>query len=910
MTEQGSGSTLPRFPELEAEFEIVRELGRGGTAVVYLARDRELGRDVAIKLIRPSYLQDEEAIARLEREARTVGKLQHPNIVLLLGSRRLGKHGLALILQYVPGENLKECLRREGRLSVDRVRAILTDVTTGLAHAHRRRIVHRDIKPENVYLDEDAGVARLADFGIARAWDSDSGLTLPGTALGTPSYMSPEQVDGRDLDGRSDVYSLGLLAWEMLTGEAPWSGESLYNVIYKQKHERLRPVTEFRDDVPESLSAVLDRALEKDPEARWRSAAEFLEALGGEASAPSEKAGMAPALPVPPPPVALTHPSGTGPHPPGPGTQPTRAVTPAATSEPEARSSHRGWFIMATAALTLVVAALLLQGLDAPLQTLLRGEGSSSSTQELDWDRWERPTDAVDDENPEVVSTEPAPADAGAGDAPPAGSTLRIVQGGDQIGTTGALLGQSLVVVAEDPEGNRLPGVPVTVEVLEGGGTPPAPTATTDSQGIAVIQWRMGPEEGDQRVRIGFPGDESIPLEVSAVAQAPLPQVAVVPEGLAPQLPTAGGAAAEAPPMPGLDDPLPPALSPRAAVAGGSAHTCALDSGGRIRCWGSGDGGRLGLGDGTSREQPTLVPGTFTRVAVGLSHTCALDTNGAALCWGANNRGQLGDGSTQSRSEPTPVPGLPPLLEITAGAGHTCGMDTLGRAYCWGAGGQGQLGDGSASDRIEPTPVAGGRRFRQIAAGWEHTCAVDTQARAYCWGAGGQGQLGWVGVGSGAVPGSVQGSHRFTQIAAGNTHTCGVTTDGEVLCWGQGTAGQLGDGSPGTIRSTPTPIATEERFRSIAAGATHSCALATDSAVHCWGGNANGQLGDGTTQNRAEPTPVAGGYRFASLHGLGSHTCGLTSAGGLVCWGLNNDGQLGDGTRANRNTPTPVPGAN
>jgi serine/threonine protein kinase len=278
MASDGSNS-LPRIPELEEEYELVRELGRGGTAIVYLARDRELGRDVAIKLIRPSHLQDEEALARLVREARTVGQLQHPNIVLLLGTRRLEEGGLALILQFVPGRTLKDRIRKEGPLPFADVEGVLCNLARALAYAHRRRIVHRDIKPENVYLDDDAGIARLADFGIARAWDSDSGLTLPGTAIGTPTYMSPEQVDGGELDGRSDIYGLGLLGWEMLTGRQPWEGESLYKVIYKQKAEDLPPLDALRPDTPDHLKSVIDRALRKDPDERWPDAEAFLAAL-------------------------------------------------------------------------------------------------------------------------------------------------------------------------------------------------------------------------------------------------------------------------------------------------------------------------------------------------------------------------------------------------------------------------------------------------------------------------------------------------------------------------------------------------------------------------------------------------------------------------------------------------------
>lgn len=965
---------LPRVPELEGEFELVRELGRGGTAVVYLARDRELGRDVAIKLIRPSYLQDEEAIARLEREARTVGKLQHPNIVLLLGSRRLGKKGLALILQYVPGETLKDALQRDAPLPVERVQAILTDVATGLAHAHRRRIVHRDIKPENVYLDEEAGVARLADFGIARAWDSDSGLTLPGTALGTPSYMSPEQVDGQDLDGRSDVYSLGLLAWEMLTGQVPWSGESLYNVIYKQKHEDLPSVTEFRDDVPTSLTAVIDRALQKNPKARWASAEEFLAALGVDTD--PEPADVTPAVPdwladlqvregPPGAPPALQAPEGDVPSqglpPQGvlPQDVPSQGVLPQGVPpqgpRSSRRSSGRGWLLWGGAALVLVVVGLLLQGPDAPLQTLLRSGGDLSGP-EVDWEQWERPTGPAGEEgegaagrvgldtlgteasrergdltaegvdpdpeggavafpDPDAPSADPdapQPADPLAPPAdplaPPPGSVLRVVQGAGQTGTAGEILPTSIVVVAEDADGARLSGVPVVVDVSEGGGSVTTSGSVTDTQGFLVLRWRMG-AAGVQQAQIRFSGSDDDPVELSALANPSTPEVAFEPGALAPGQPPAP----ETAPGPGAAGPgdqlsLPSALSPRTTIAGGGSHSCILNRTGGLQCWGGGSRGQLGVGDGAGRDEPTRIPGFFTRVAVGVSHTCALDGDGTALCWGANDRGQLGDGTSQTRNEPTPVPGLPPLLDISAGANHTCALDTQGRAFCWGAGGQGQLGDGNTADRNVPVAVAGSRSFRQLAAGWEHTCGLDAQGRAFCWGSGGEGQLGWADLGSGAVPGPVQGNHRFNGIAPGGAHTCGLTTEGTVLCWGQGSAGRLGDGTLEGVRPTPAPVAGDERFREVTAGALHTCALTTEGEARCWGGNVHGQLGDGTTQNRLIPTPVEEAVRLTAIKGLGSHTCGLTVAGQAVCWGLNADGQLGDGSRTNRTSPTLVSG--
>ena len=291
-------SEAARLRELDAEYQILGELGRGGTSVVYRARERELGREVAIKVVRATHVDDKEVAARLAREARLVAALRHPNIVPLLGVRRLSD-GLALIMQYVPGRTLRRAIREQGRMPIALVEHVLRQLAGALDYAHKRHgIVHRDIKPENIYLDEDLGHVLLADFGIARSTESESTLTLAGTALGTPAYMSPEQIDGDRLDGRSDLYSLGLVAYEMLTGRQPWAGQNLYTIIYKQKHEELPHISEFRTDVPHYLLNALDSLLRKSAAERCADGVQLLALLSGAAPAPINFAASGPAQPV------------------------------------------------------------------------------------------------------------------------------------------------------------------------------------------------------------------------------------------------------------------------------------------------------------------------------------------------------------------------------------------------------------------------------------------------------------------------------------------------------------------------------------------------------------------------------------------------------------------------------------
>ncbi|HWJ21640.1 MAG TPA: protein kinase [Gemmatimonadaceae bacterium] len=279
----GAPLPAPALRALDEEYEFLREIGRGGMAAVYLARARASGRVVAIKTVAAHRAHDPEAVARFEREARTMLALDHPNVVRSYSVEQLEDGALAIVMQHAAGGTLREALREAlqtgDAFPPERVARILTDVAAALAHAHERGIVHRDVKPENIFLDPRNGRALLSDFGIARSLEGDNALTMTGSAIGTPTYMAPEQIDGRQVDGRSDVYALGLVGWEMLAGARPWDGDSLYSVIYKQRHETLAPLAELRPDAPEALRDAIERALRKDPAERWPDAAAFGDAV-------------------------------------------------------------------------------------------------------------------------------------------------------------------------------------------------------------------------------------------------------------------------------------------------------------------------------------------------------------------------------------------------------------------------------------------------------------------------------------------------------------------------------------------------------------------------------------------------------------------------------------------------------
>ena len=251
------------------EYEVLAELGHGGMATVYLGHDLALDRKVAIKVLAPALLlMGEGMVERFKREARTAAALSHPHIIPIYAVKE-SQDVLYFVMKYVHGRALDAVIRDVGPLPIAMVQAILAQVSDALGYAHRHGVIHRDVKSANIMLDED-GWAVVTDFGIAKVVQAE-GLTLTGVTVGTPTYMSPEQCDMRDVTGASDQYSLGVVAYEMLTGHLPFKGDSTMSVMYAHFNEPPRPVTELRADCPPNLGAGVMRMLEKEPSRRWPS---------------------------------------------------------------------------------------------------------------------------------------------------------------------------------------------------------------------------------------------------------------------------------------------------------------------------------------------------------------------------------------------------------------------------------------------------------------------------------------------------------------------------------------------------------------------------------------------------------------------------------------------------------------
>src|SRR6185503_15488369 len=260
-------------------YELDVEIGRGGMGVVYRCRDTKLRRFVAIKVLPPDLAFRDEVRVRFLREAETAAQLNHPNIVPIFSVDE--RDGLVwFVMGLVDGESLGARLIREPRPPFADVKRILREVADALAYAHARGIIHRDIKPDNILLDRLTGRPIVTDFGIARAIETDSRLTVTGTAVGTPAYMSPEQAMGEgEIDGRSDLYSLAVVGYQMLAGELPFKASNTPAMLMKHLSDPLRPLHTVQPDVPRALAGLIERTLAKKPHQRWRDASELRDAL-------------------------------------------------------------------------------------------------------------------------------------------------------------------------------------------------------------------------------------------------------------------------------------------------------------------------------------------------------------------------------------------------------------------------------------------------------------------------------------------------------------------------------------------------------------------------------------------------------------------------------------------------------
>ena len=261
---------------IAGRYELEELVGKGGMSSVYRSQDRLLERTVAIKLLHEHYSRDEDYVERFRREARAAAQLSHPNIVTVIDRGEDGGRQF-IVFEYIDGQNLKQLVEKKGRLPVRTALELGIEIGHALAFAHESGLVHRDVKPQNVLLGN--GEVKVTDFGIARSADVQQGLTQTGTVLGTSDYIAPEQASGQPVSALSDVYSLGVVVYELLAGDPPYSGENFVTVAMRHVNDPVPSVAVVRPDVPLRLDAALRRALAKDPGERYDSMADFVSEL-------------------------------------------------------------------------------------------------------------------------------------------------------------------------------------------------------------------------------------------------------------------------------------------------------------------------------------------------------------------------------------------------------------------------------------------------------------------------------------------------------------------------------------------------------------------------------------------------------------------------------------------------------
>jgi serine/threonine-protein kinase len=299
-------------------------------AEVYVAEDQLLNRTVAVKVLFPELAHDEAFVERFRREARAAASLNHHNIVSVYDFGE-DEGSWFIVMEYVEGRNLRDVIRSEGQMDPARAAELGAEVAAALAAAHAQGIIHRDVKPANVLIASDAGTVKVADFGIARAAGARQGLTMPGTVLGTATYLSPEQAQGAEVDFRTDVYSLGMVLYEMLAGKPPFTGDSPVAVAYQQLSQTAPPPSTHNPDVPPALDAIVMRAMAKNPDERQATAEEIREELLTIDRAVGDPDATAYIAPPPPPTAEATAVIAAG----------STSVLPPAALEPEPPVTRR-----------------------------------------------------------------------------------------------------------------------------------------------------------------------------------------------------------------------------------------------------------------------------------------------------------------------------------------------------------------------------------------------------------------------------------------------------------------------------------------------------------------------------------------------------------------------------------------
>jgi beta-lactam-binding protein with PASTA domain/predicted Ser/Thr protein kinase len=470
-------ATASKGTMVDERYELDHKIGSGGMADVWLAEDTELDRKVAIKILHDRFAQDGEFVQRFQREAQSAAGLQHPNVVGVFDRGSFGDTYF-IAMEYVDGPSLKDLVK--GGMGTQDAIDFTRQILKAARFAHRKGIIHRDLKPQNVLID-DEGRARVADFGIARGGEN-SDITATGSVMGTAQYLSPEQAQGKPTTPRSDIYSIGVILYEALTGRVPFEGDSAVAVALKQVSEAPRRPSAINPNVPPALDAVVMRALAKDPDARFKDADAFLRALDAAEKAPDKPRAQDTAA------FAAVSPEGETDI---PGDEDEDYDE----EEPDRRRRWR-WFVVAL--LACGVAALVAYALTRPSHVGIPdviGKNSDQASQILDSAGLKVAIKAVPSAAPrdQVVEQDPIPTDRGGGKAEEGSTVTLSVSSGPAIVAVPSVIGLS-----EADATKRLENVGFKVTTMQEfsktvprgqviGTTPPAGTQLSTLQPVSLL---------------------------------------------------------------------------------------------------------------------------------------------------------------------------------------------------------------------------------------------------------------------------------------------------------------------------------------------------------------------------------------------------------------------------------------
>jgi serine/threonine-protein kinase len=774
-------------PELVRDIVILR-IAEGGMGYIELVARQQgrFSRLFARKRLHPHLRGDAAFRAMFLDEARLAGLIRHPNVAAAL---EVGEDadGPFLLMDYVDGPSLAEVLARvqprERQLPIAFCVTVLAQAARGLHAAHELEspqgtplgVVHRDISPKNLLIGFD-GLVRVADFGIAKARDNVE-QTRVGVLKGNVGYMAPEYLRFQELDGRSDLFALGVVLHETLTRERLYDGDESAAIARRILDEPAPDIFEERD-VPPELAALLFELMAKDRTLRPPSAfavATRLEQIAADLSlgeGPFDLAGFL------------------------------------ETELSSMRDERR-------------------KAIDAA-KVLAESEARSRDARSSDGE--------VAAENPSRAASV-----AGSGSFARAPGTTSVSTSVGPIVAVGArrrwrrrtplavALAATVLIAIAWPRHHISDHVSTATFVVGRAELWSGGSHNCAQRGDRLVCWG-----NNSRGQLGDGTTENHGMPVTAaitgvrdVALGEVHTCAVTQDGhvwcwgrnvrgeLGRPSPNLSRVALEVPGLTGVE-----------AIVAGRQHTCALVAGGAVSCWGANESGQLGRESSSGAEAPAVVAGLppVQRIFAGGSNTCVTASDGRLLCWGADESGQLGDDGTEARATPEPAPGADGMVSVTianntqAGkknpdlsksAGFICGVrGSDGRVLCWGNNYTGQLGDGSRDDRARPTLVPGIDDAIQVAAGDLHVCVLRRSGRVSCWGRNEFGTLGDGTMGPRVIrltPVDARAVEDAVGISVGGAHSCARRRGGAVLCWGVNNHSQLGEGT-NVLRPAPFPV--------------------------------------------------------------------------------------------------------